>query len=267
MLTNVIGKVYGPFTIVSKVPNIKGTHYNVVCEICGNKKIYSISELNRTKDGLYRSCGCLKKTGLYNNDNFFVAKKIDDRFLLTCKKCHIQFIDTVENVRKGTVILCNCLEKKESESISKPKILLEGKIFGKLTVISESNTTKRMWNTVCECGEERLVKQRDLLSGESTRCISCAKEDSRKYLTKPTDSIGGFIMNKTFGKLKVLESDQSKSKYNGKLKKQDYYICLCSCGERISLSKFRLLNGKTTSCPKCKPQTQTQRRKVLSEIK
>ena len=63
---------------------------------------------------------------------------------------------------------------------------LEGKSFGKLTVISEGNHigVHRGWICSCECGGSSLVRTGNLMSGATTSCGCVAKEVRTKYMER-----------------------------------------------------------------------------------
>ena len=65
---------------------------------------------------------------------------------------------------------------------------LVGKQFGWLTVISFSHTeydkcgtSRRVYNTVCKCGNEEKVKARYLIRMSKSKCKSC-KSEYKKYM-------------------------------------------------------------------------------------
>ena len=96
--------------------------------------------------------------------------------------------------------------------MSKPKIDLTNKQFGKLTVLHKttnpkSKSKRTFWLCQCNCGNESIVDTTSLTSGKTTQCWNCAHKDTGKY--KRTNLVG-----KRFGKL-VVESmiygEKSKS--------------------------------------------------------
>lgn len=61
---------------------------------------------------------------------------------------------------------------------------MEGTVFGKLTVVSfygmvEAYDQKgvSLWNCVCECGGESIVRRRDLVTGNTKSC-GCLRKRS-----------------------------------------------------------------------------------------
>jgi Zn finger protein HypA/HybF involved in hydrogenase expression len=64
-----------------------------------------------------------------------------------------------------------------------PKIIdIYGKVFGKLTVVSEATfkigrSRARFWNCVCECGNTAVVAYGNLVSGNSSSC-GCGRKNA-----------------------------------------------------------------------------------------
>jgi len=61
---------------------------------------------------------------------------------------------------------------------------LRGSVFGRWTVIEKADSRKRMvvWKCRCECGNEKEVYQKHLLSGASTSCGCFRNEQSSKRM-------------------------------------------------------------------------------------
>lgn len=66
---------------------------------------------------------------------------------------------------------------------------LSGKTFGKWTVVKRAGSTKRgesLWKCICKCGTERLVRGKNLVTGDSMSCgcenkITHGMADTRPY--------------------------------------------------------------------------------------
>lgn len=111
------------------------------------------------------------------------------------------------------------------------KMNLEGKKFGKWTVIKEvpqaiNKAHSRKWLCQCECGRRKEVLAGNLLSGKSTSC-GCGNH---------TDLLG-----KRFGKLTVVGYSHSK-------KWKPQWKCVCDCGNEVVVAAECLRAGKTKSC-------------------
>lgn len=133
------------------------------------------------------------------------------------------------------------------------KTNLKGKIFGRWTVISESDKRGKngeiLWNCRCICGNEKIVIAGNLRSGTSTSCGCFFKEMVSSNKTKSIQS------GATFGELTVIRRSGST---NWKGNKEALYICLCSCGKSTLVSSSNLRTGNTKTCG--------HRRKELVEI-
>lgn len=110
---------------------------------------------------------------------------------------------------------------------------LEGKVFGKLTVLSRvpestNNYSKMKWLCRCECGTEKVILGNNLVRGLSTTC-GCYRCTSR------TPDLCG----KVFGKLTV-----------------DHYVscqgwlCQCECGREVIRKTTYLTHSKKCDCGK-----------------
>ena len=114
---------------------------------------------------------------------------------------------------------------------------ITGLKFGKLTVISldglrdQKNSTHgaKSWNVKCECGNEIIVMERYLLSGNKISC-GCMPSRSAKN-----------ILGQKFGKLLVIS-------YAGKKNNQCLWDVQCDCGVKKVVPSANLISGNTTSC-------------------
>jgi hypothetical protein len=61
---------------------------------------------------------------------------------------------------------------------------LQGRVFGRLTVLDKADTTgsgKRRWRCRCECGQITLSSTGNLRSGNSTSCGQCCRKTTRTH--------------------------------------------------------------------------------------
>ena len=127
------------------------------------------------------------------------------------------------------------------------KINLEGKKFGRWTVIKDSgkrdSSGNIMWECRCECGNVSCVKGKSLTSGVSKSCGCLQREIAAETLKKNFEDLTG----RKFGELTVLGLDNSYTRKNREYK----WICKCSCGKQISVLGGNLRSGNTTRCRKC----------------
>mgnify|MGYP006322433609 CR=1 FL=1 len=111
---------------------------------------------------------------------------------------------------------------------------LTGKKFGRLSVICKTNKMSgnhHYYLCVCDCGIKTMVIGSNLVSGGSESCGCLRKE---VLLIDLTDKI--------FGKLKVIERE-GKTKNNSPT-----WICLCECGNTVTVVGSSLKEGLTKSC-------------------
>lgn len=105
---------------------------------------------------------------------------------------------------------------------------LEGLVFGKLTAIKRQGTGKRkqaLWLCGCECGNEHIVPAASLSSGNTTTCGSCVVD----------------LTGQRFGRLTIL-------RYDGLHKGRSCWLCLCDCGQELTVKQCYLVSGGTQSC-------------------
>lgn len=114
-----------------------------------------------------------------------------------------------------------------------------GMRFGRLTVISQEETTgkKKKYRCACDCGSECVVRGDSLTNGHTQSCGCLMRErqsEANRKEIKPGTK---------YGRLTVIERAGEKAK-NGAF----YYKCLCDCGTEKTVDGTNLRNGKTLSC-------------------
>lgn len=118
----------------------------------------------------------------------------------------------------------------------KQKILdsIIGQKFGKWTVIrpADNRGNQKYLFCICDCGKEKEVNYRNLISGKTNSCgCNCKKID---------------LTNKRFGKLKVLYEVNPYMQPNGKPNR--VWHCICDCGNEKNVLQKCLSDGSTKSC-------------------
>lgn len=106
------------------------------------------------------------------------------------------------------------------------RVPLEGKKFGKLTVTEYIGESK--YRCVCDCGNITDVSARNLMHGHTKSC-GCARF---------SDDLTGQV----FGRLTVIRPIKNQN-----VNRQSY-ICICDCGNIVTVRRDRLLSGGTKSC-------------------
>lgn len=125
---------------------------------------------------------------------------------------------------------------------------LTNKQFGKLVVLSRaenhilpSGKPRTMWNCKCECGNNAIVSSQNLIQAKTTSCGCVGKKNRLNGREKKNDLSG-----QRFGRLIVLEKDKSIITSAGTTRTK--WKCLCDCGNKTSVYRNGLINGKTKSC-------------------
>ena len=170
---------------------------------CGN--IISVYKGN-LKRGLTTSCGCYQKEAASKSNikdltgqrfgRLTVIQRIENKgnnvqYLCKCDCGNMVNVISMSLLNGGTRS-CGCLKSElSSERFS---LKLEGKKFGKLTVVKRAGTcvgadgTKySQWECNCECGTTVIVKGHDLVCGRVTSCgctASRGEEEIRKILNQ-----------------------------------------------------------------------------------
>lgn len=114
-----------------------------------------------------------------------------------------------------------------------------GNKYHRLTVLYRGNNKngRVQWHCRCDCGKELDVDGSSLRNGNTKSCGCLQKEKASKTLKDLT--------GEKFGKLTVLNRDETKPKGHGK---PVFWNCVCECGRIISVEGSHLKNGHTKSC-------------------
>lgn len=119
---------------------------------------------------------------------------------------------------------------------------LVSKKFGKLCVIKYSHTENypsgqkaRKWFCKCDCGNEKIILENSLKTGNTSSCGCLQKE--RASESRRIDLTG-----KVFGRLTALEFSHSDDK------ERYYWLCKCECGNTKVINSASLRRGASKSC-------------------
>ena len=113
--------------------------------------------------------------------------------------------------------------------------------FGKITALYDTGIRKNrqaLWHCKCDCGNECDILGSSLRSGHTTSC-GC-----KRYESKAENLIG-----QKFSELKVIERDYDYERH--KKNRTSYWLCECSCGNKIILSRTSLVNNSRYACDFC----------------
>lgn len=118
---------------------------------------------------------------------------------------------------------------------------LIGLNFNYLTVIErcldethQHNKKRVTWKTRCRCGKITCVSSSNLTTGKTKSC-GCYKSEIISKRSRQD------VTNQKFGRLIVIEFSHIKNQ-------RTYWLCECSCGNKIIASISDLKSGHTQSC-------------------
>ena len=148
--------------------------------------------------------------------------------------CGKEFYTCTSRLLSGKHRSCGCTDHTQRNQEAN----FIGRQVGHLIVISRSPNPRRRssWLCRCDCGNTLELPASVILSGKKTSC-GCVHH-AAKY---PYED----LRSKRFGHLTVVtRSNMQKNK--------NLWVCLCDCGQEVHIYSSDLLNGKYTSCGKCK---------------
>lgn len=126
---------------------------------------------------------------------------------------------------------------------------MTGMRFGRITVIKfvPDNTKRSSWLCKCDCGNFKVIRAHNLVSGTTNSCGCLAKEllqeshDKRSYIHKSE------YLNKKINNLTILEI---KKGHNCTL-----CVCKCDCGNIVEKIMSAVVKGDVKSCGCLKEKT------------
>ena len=101
--------------------------------------------------------------------------------------------------------------------------------------------TKRKYYFKCHNG---------IHNSETKRILSITDKSTHRIICKQCEAEGLYredLTGRIFGDLTVLYRDEEKSKNPYRI---DYWVCRCSCGNIVSVDRYKLVYGKKTICGK-----------------
>ena len=120
------------------------------------------------------------------------------------------------------------------------KIDLTGQRFGRLIVLCEDGRTNGSmvkWKCQCDCGDIVSVSGNDLRSGKTKSCGCLCRE----ILKRRNEAVKVDYTGKRFGRLVVRCRDET-------CKKIPKWVCMCDCGNVVSVRGQHLRRGQVISC-------------------
>ena len=173
-----------------------------------------------------------------------VVKRVENqnkRVCWLCKcDCGNEIVTTTNNLRSGDSQSCGCRNK---DILKQRAIDLTGQRFGRWTVLSRSENTKRdvtTWLCKCDCGTIRVVNGINLRSGATNSCGCLNSELISERNSIRFEQVS--LVGQRFGKLLVIERTDERD--NG----QVVYKCQCDCGNTTTVRGSRLVEGSKQSC-------------------
>lgn len=130
----------------------------------------------------------------------------------------------------------------------KKKTIATGTIYGKLTVLSETETRtdkKVHWLCRCECGKEKEVSGRDLRGGHVKSCGCYRRDVTRKNARcrlHPALREQAIQPGERQQQLTVIALDHISES------REAFYLCRCDCGKECVRSRRQFRMNKSCGC-------------------
>lgn len=181
-----------------------------------------------------------KKTGrLTIVDRIEVPEGLTPRtayWMAECECGGLNYMSTATFIN-GHTQSCGCLHRETARALNYKD--LTGKVFGKLTVIEQTDDVymngSTMWRCQCECGKEITTNANSLRQGKSKSCGCLARINATK--TRVNNLIGTKHHHWT-----VLELVEYRPN------SESIYLCECVCGEQEKLRRVQLHEKKSCGC-------------------
>ena len=157
--------------------------------------------------------------------------------------CGKEKVFRYNNLMSGLVNSCGCTRIPKD-----PRVDLSGRRFGHLTVLFEAEPHYekcgkkiRCWACLCDCGNETVIFQSNLVSQHGTRSCGCAL----KYGGRPVKSTVNLTGNR-YGRLVVIAPADPAGRPGGSHRYR--WLCRCDCGNETIVAGDNLTSGHTQSC-------------------
>ncbi len=184
-------QTFGRWTVIERAGNTKGgpTMWLCRCE-CGAEAVvngYSLTCGDTTSCGCYRRELLAARSLNLAGQVFGRLRVIEQggwytkpgngertaRWRCQCV-CGVEVVVVVGNLKNGHTTSCGCYSRERTGETR--FVDLTDRLFGKLTAIKRAGTTKNggaTWLCQCRCGNEAVVSNDNLMSGNTTSC-GCA---------------------------------------------------------------------------------------------
>lgn len=270
---SLVGNQYGKLLVLSRGPDyVSPKHqrhtirYYCQC-VCGTITLVKSTALT---SGGTQSCGCSRKTSLLGKNlidltgqrfgYWSVVRRAAD--IVEPSGAHVTMwlckcdCGTVKPIRShsllsGTTHSCGCYKKKNLRS----EVDLCDHRYGRWSVVSFDKVVKRngrkyrMWKCRCDCGTERSVDEKSLLTGKSKSC-GCYRLERLRTVTRRRD-----LKGKRYGHWTVIDSAPDQFYPGGGRGQQ--WKCRCDCGKERIVLTHSLVTGFSKSCG-CQSQSRLE---------
>lgn len=128
----------------------------------------------------------------------------------------------------------DALVSGRTKSCGKCNNNLQGRVFGRLTVIERNGTDNAghlIWKCHCDCGNDVDVLATNLIQ-QYTQSCGCLHSEI-------CSNLGDNLIGQKFGKLTVISLNNISPRK---------YLCVCECGGQTIVDPGNLKNGHTQSC-------------------
>lgn len=217
-IQSILNQKFGTWLVINTAPNRNNTKYYLCKCDCGTEREVAKGDLTRGKN---KNCGCLRTKDLTNQKigNWQVLSKVNavGETKYNCKCiCGLEKVIAARSLINKKSLSCGCVNKIPS---------LLNRVFNKLTVIDYS---EGKYNCKCNCGNYINVEPYNLVNKIVSSC-GCIK--------KPN------LINQKFNLLTVISLNKEKSQTGNQ-----YWNCLCDCGNTTILCSSSLIKNITKSC-------------------
>ena len=247
-LRDLTGQIFGELTVLErdydyiKEHNIKQNRPYWKCQ-CSCGKIITVKGSDLTTNIKTRCKKCSNKERMKDLSgktfNFLTVlepteKRDSHRSIIFKCQCICGKVIEVSShlLQSGDKKSCGCQTGQDRI------VDLIGKRFGKLLVLQQDFDKKGykktggvFWKCKCDCGNELSVASTHLQSGHTKSC-GCLNQ-------------GYNLTNQKFGKLTVIEK---VPRPENKTTANNYWLCECECGNKITTTASNLISGTTKSC-------------------
>lgn len=266
--TSFIGKTFGELTILD-AKKIKVGSRNVwkgACRCsCGETVV---RRLYKVIHGYTKSCG--HSRAKRRNYEQFVGQTFGELTILSIAKirensklvwrckcrcsCGREVTRHLISVLRGDTKSCGHLSKSRKRANYAQFV---GKTIGELTILNlidsrEDGILTRTFECLCSCGKKVNILATSVVNGYTKSCGHLRRKWSEDYKE---------VIGEKFGELTILSV--KKTKKGSKIIRR--CECLCSCGKKVNIRLYSVLNGVTKSCGHLRFQERVDNSKYIGK--